>query len=258
MGSLKGQSANELLVIYMFVMLIFTIFIASLAQQRSVEMENSKVAQADSVGEQFANELSLAARSGNGYSKKIVYPILLGGLTPYTIILNNLSKSVDIKFSLGTVNYSHSFPIITSNIVVEPRINAILPNGTAYGYILQSSDQSFSTGQIYAQNLNGRIVISMSPFFAPNPKNVVMGLSGNYTYQSTEFANVTANVTDSFGSFVPDGTLVHFSTSIGVIDDFAPTVNGTATASLTIQTTAMVTALISGVSQVYTVPFTPG
>jgi len=258
MGGSKGQSANELLVIYMFVMLMFTVFVASFAQQRSAEMERSKVAAADAVGEQFSNELDFAARAGNGYSKKFVYPLLLNGVTPYSIIMNNLSKSVDIQFRLGTANYSHSFPIITSNVLVIPSINATLPNGTQYGYILQSSNQSFSTGQIYAQNLNGRIVISMFPFNAPNPTKVQMGVSGNYTKQGTEFANVTANVTDSFGSFVPDGTLVHFSTSTGMIDDFAPTVNGTATASLTIQTTARVVAVVSGVSQGYTVPFTPG
>jgi hypothetical protein len=248
MSSLKGQSANELLVIYMFVMLMFTIFVASFSQQRSAEMMNSQIAAADSVGERFANELNLAARSGSGYSRKVVYPALLGGTTPYTIIMNNLSKSVDIQFSLGTVNYSHSFPIITSSVMVVPRINATLPNGTAYGYVLQSSNTTISQGQVYAQNLNGMIVISLAPSYPPTPRKITMAIAGSYVETGAMLSNITATVTDTFGNNVPDGTLIHFSTPSGVVDDFAPTVNGTATAVLISQTTTIVTASVSGVS----------
>ena len=255
MGGSKGQSANELLVIYMFVMLIFTVFVASFTQQRSAEMERSKVAAADAVGGQFSNELDFAARAGNGYSKKFVYPLLLNGVTPYSIIMNNLSKSVDIRFSLGTANYSHSFPIITSNVMVIPSINATLPNGTQYGYILQSSNYSFSTGEMYVQNLNGMIIVSMFSTYAPNPRKVVVGVSGTYTSMGTKFVNVTANVTDSFGSLAPDGSLVHFYASSGIIDDFAPTVNGTATALLMIQSDALVRASISGAFGDKVIPF---
>jgi hypothetical protein len=255
MGGSKGQSANELLVIYMFVMLIFTVFVASFTQQRSAEMERSKVTAADVVGRQFSNELDFAARAGNGYSKKFVYPLLLNGVTPYSIIMNNLSKSVDIQFNLGTANYSHSFSIITSNVLVIPSINATLPNGTQYGYILQSSNYSFSTGEIYVQNLNEMIIVSMFSTYAPNPRKVVVGVSGTYTRMGTKFVNVTANVTDSFGSFAPDGSLVNFYTSNGIIDDFAPTVNGTATALLMIQSDALVIARISGAFGSKNIPF---
>ncbi len=248
MVSSKGQSANELLVIYMFVMLIFTIFVANFSQQRSAEMERSKEALADSVGEQFASELNLAARSGTGYSRKIIYPVMLDGVTPYTIILNNISKSVDIQFSLGTVNYSHSFPVITTNVVVVPSIVATLPDGTPYGYVLQGSNYSFSGGQMYAQNINGMIVISLAPAYAPNPKYIVVGSKGNYTAGGTEFVNITATVTDSFGNPLPDGTLVHFHVPIGVIDDYSPTVNGTAHAFLMTTGYTVVTASVSGVT----------
>lgn len=247
MGSSKGQSANELLIIYMFVMLIFTIFITSFGQQRSVEMERSKIALADSVGEQFAYELNLAARSGSGYSRRIVYPVLLDGVTPYNITVNNISRSIDIQFSLGTVNYSHSFPIISTNVKVQPGIPATLPNGTSYGYILHSSSYSFSTGQIYVHNINGMIIIGLLPSYAPTASKIDMNISGVYTIAGTKFANITATVTDSFGNLVPDGMLVHFQTYSGTIDDYAPTVNGTATALLMTQRTTIVTANVSGV-----------
>lgn len=258
MGSSKGQSANELLVIYMFVMLVFTIFVADFSRQRSAEMQNARIAAADSVGEQFANELNFAARAGSGYSKKFIYPVLLQGVIPYTIILNTLSKSVDIQFSMGTVNYSHSFPIISSNVVVEPTINATLPNGQPYGYILQSSNYSFSSGQIYVQNINGVIVVSMASSYSPNAQRIEMGVSGSYISMGYNFANVTARVTDVFGDTLPDGTLVHFSTPNGIVDDYATTVNGTATALLIATTSTSVTASISGVSNKIQVPFSSG
>lgn len=248
MSSFKGQSANELLVIYMFVMLVFTMFVASFGQQRSVEIENAKVALADSIGEQFSYELNLAARSGSGYSRRVVYPILLDGVTPYNITVNNISKSIDIQFGMGTVNYSHSFPLITTNVLVVPQINATLPNGTKYGYILHSSNYNFSPGRIYVQNINKAIIISLTPSYAPNPSAVVLGVSGKYSSGGTTLANITATVTDSFGNYVPDGVLVSFQTTNGLIDNFAPTVNGTAKALLMTTENTTVSASVSGVS----------
>lgn len=253
----KGQSANELLVIYMFIMLVFTVFVASFGQQRAIEVQNAKIAMADSVGEQMANEVNFAARAGNGYSRKVIYPVMLQGVTPYNMTLNNISKSIDVQFSLGTVNYSHSFPIITSDVIVSPSIAAILPNGSPYGYVLQSSNFSFSTGQLYIQNLNGVIVISLSTPYDQNPTTVALDTDGSYVSMGYYFVNVTAKVTDTFGDPVVDGTLVHFMTPEGVVDDVAPTVNGTATALLITPTTTIVIASISGVNSTISIPFYP-
>src|SRR5271157_3674244 len=157
--SSKGQSANELLVIYMFIMLIFTVFVAGFSQQRSADVEQEKIALADSIGEQFAYEVNLAATSGSGYSRKVTYPLLLDGVTPYKIVVNNISKSIAVQL-----------------------------------------------------------------------------------------VNISAKVTDMFGNPVPDGTLVNFkSLNNGVIDDFAPTVNGTATAVLITSDWTVVEACVSGV-----------
>jgi hypothetical protein len=257
MSSSKGQSANELLVIYMFVMLIFTIFVAGFGQQRSVEMEQAKMALADSIGEQFAYEMNLAATSSSGYSRRVTYPLLLDGVTPYTIVLNNISNSVDIQFSMGTLNYSHSFPIITANVKAQPEISAKLPNGTAYGYILHSSNQSFSTGRIYIQNINGLIVASLTVPNSPKPGRISVNVSGSYKTGSVQFSNITAKVSDMFGNPMPDGTLVSFQTNSGVIDNFAPTVNGTATAVLITSGLARVTACVSGQCDYRGVPFGP-
>src|SRR5271157_4535929 len=253
--SSKGQSANELLVIYMFIMLIFTVFVAGFSQQRSADVEQEKIALADSIGEQFAYEVNLAATSGSGYSRKVTYPLLLDGVTPYKIVVNNISKSIDVQFSMGTLNYSHSFPVVTSNVIVQPGTAAILPSGLPYGYILYSSNQSFSTGQVYIQNINGMIVASLTAAYNPSPSNIVMNTTGNYTtYSNTlppvavQLVNISAKVTDMFGNPVPDGTLVNFkSLNNGVIDDFAPTVNGTATAVLITSDWTVVEACVSGV-----------
>jgi len=228
----KGQSANELLVIYMFVMLIFTILILSFTQQRSAEIQMSKIRLADSIGDRFAYELNLAARSGNGYSRKMNYPITLDGITPYSVILNNISRTIDINFTIGATNYTHSFPVINTNVVVNPNIPAILPNGTSYGYVLHSKSFNFSRGDMYIQNIDGAILISTITYFVSTPwsMNVIASPTEIKIYGNV--SNISAFVYDQFLNPVPDGSIVHFNTSLGTIDEYAPTINGTALARL--------------------------
>lgn len=228
----KGQSANELLVIYMFVMLIFTIFVLSFAQDRSAEIQVSKVRLADSIGERFAYELNLATRSGNGYFRKMNYPTTLDGITPYTIILNNISKTVDINFTVGATNYTHSFPVINSNAVVSPPVLAVLPNGTAYGYVLHSTDMQFSSGNIYIQNMDGTNVISTILYLVPAPWGMNISATPNEIKLAGNTSRISVFVYNQIFNPVPDGTLVHFQTNLGIIDEFAPTVNGIANATL--------------------------
>ena len=248
MASSKGQSANELLVIYMFVMLVFTLFVATFAQQRSIEMQESRVGLADSIGEQFASELNLAVRSGDGYSRKVIYPLKLDGVTPYSITLNNISKSIDIGFSSGTLNYSHSFPVVSTNARVYPEIVAKLPSGAAYGYVLYSSNFSFAKGNIYIQNINGILFISTVMYFKSSPYSIVLDASPSQIGTWMNTSNITAVVLDQFGNPVRDGMLVRFQTSLGMIDDFVPTVNGTAKATLVSGTSSGIATVIANVS----------
>jgi hypothetical protein len=212
---------------------MFTLFVASFTQQRSMEMQEAKISLADSIGEQFANELNLAARAGNGYSRKIIYPVRLDGVTPYTIILNNISKSIDIQFSMGAINYSHSFPIVHSNVIVEPPIIVKLPNGSAYGYVLHSSNFTFSRGEMYIQNNNGWILTSTLMYHPSSPSNISVTASPKEIGIGMNTSNITAFVIDQFGNPILDGMLVHFQTNLGTIDEFVPTANGTAMAILT-------------------------
>lgn len=228
MSSSKGQSANELLIIYMFVMLMFTVFVLGFSQQRSAEIQNAKVHLADSVGEMFASELNSAARAGNGYSRKIIYPVRLDGVTPYTVILNNISNTLDIQFTLGSTNYSHSFPVISTRAVVNPELPVLLPNGTGYGYLLHSDNLTFSKGDMYIQNIDGAILISTLTYFVATPWDMEVTASPSEIGLYGSYSDITATVFDRFRNPVPDGVLVHFQTSLGAIDDFAPTLNGTA------------------------------
>ncbi|MEM3555768.1 MAG: invasin domain 3-containing protein [Candidatus Micrarchaeia archaeon] len=255
---MKGQSASELLVVFMFVMLVFTLFLTTFVQQRSLEMQQAKVSLADSVGEQFAYEINLAARSGNGYSRKFTYPVKLEGVTPYNITLNNLSKSIDIFFTLGTINYSHSFPLIHTNVRVEPQIIARLPNGTPYGYVLHSSNLTFSRGEMYIQNVNNIIFISTVTYLQVTPQTIQLNASPTEIGIWMNTSNITAVVLDQFGNHVPDGTLVRFETDLGMIDSFVPTKNGTAVAVLRSGFTpgrARVYAKVSGVNKSIVVTF---
>jgi len=254
----RGQSASELLVVFMFVMLVFTLFLATFVQQRSIEMQQAKVSLADSIGEQFAYEINLAARSGDGYSRKFTYPVKLEGVTPYNVTLNNLSKSIDIFFTLGTVNYSHSFPLIHTNARVEPPVIARLPNGTPYGYVLHSSNLTFSRGEMYIQNINNVIFISTITYMQAAPQSIQLNASPQEIGIWMNTSNITATVLDQFGNPVADGTLVHFETDLGMIDSFAPTRNGTALAVLRSGFTAgraRVYAKVSGINKSIVVTF---
>jgi hypothetical protein len=228
----KAQAANELLIIFMFAFFIFTIFISTFARQRSEEVLQAKIAVADQIGSQFAEEINLAARGGDGYSKKFSFPMELEGVTPYSIILNTLSNSIDINFSRGTLNFSHSFSLITraaNKTRVFPEVKAYLTGGGEYGYIL-----NLSRGYIYIQNVRGIIIInSISPIISIPFSISVNASPTEIPGDMVSTSNITTQVLDQWSLPVKDGTPVHFSTTMGYIQEVATTKDGIAVSVLT-------------------------
>jgi hypothetical protein len=236
----KAQAANELLIIFMFAFFIFVTFLSMFARQKSEEVLEAKVAVADQIGSQFADEINLAARGGDGYSKKFSFPLRLEGVTPYTIILNKLSNSIDINFSRGTLNFSHSFPLIinaaskTRIFPYTPQLIVRLPDGREYGYIIFSTDLTVSRGYIYIQNVRGVIIINSYAPIITTPYSISVTTSPKeIPGDMVSTSNITVQVLDQWYLPVKDGTPVRFSTDRGYIQEVATTKDGTAVSVLT-------------------------
>ena len=233
----KAQAANELLIIFMFAFFIFTLFLGIFARQRSEEVLAAKVAVADQLGSQFAEEINLAARGGDGYSKKFTFPMELEGVTPYTIILNTLSNSIDINFSRGDLNFSHSFPLIinaANKSRVFPEVSVSLPGGRQYGYILFSSNSNIFRNYIYIQNVRGVVIINAISPIVTTPFSIsISALPKEIIGDMLSTSNITVQILDQWDLPVKDGMPVHFSTDKGSIQEVATTKDGMAVSVLT-------------------------
>ena len=96
--------------------------------------------------------------------------------------------------------------------------------------------------------------------FRSPPANLAL-IAAPSTLQVGNLSALTATATDQFGNPVADGTLVSFSTNLGVATPtVAATVNGVATATLssTVAGLATVTATVGSLSATALVTFTPG
>jgi adhesin/invasin len=97
--------------------------------------------------------------------------------------------------------------------------------------------------------------------FTPGPPANLLLVAAPGTLQVGNLSALTATVTDQFGNLVADGTLVSFSTNLGVATPTAAaTVNGVATATLssTVAGLLTVTATVGSLSTTALVTFTHG
>jgi len=148
----RGQQGVELMAIFAAALALFIIFYGIFAQQygESVRMQ----AQSDGVriADTLAQEISIAARAGDGYSRRVEYPQKLAGAITYSLELNNVSGSVDIVATLGPNNvFTYNALTATRNITGEPRY--VSP----HGYYLE-----IARGVAYIENHGGLIVVNQT------------------------------------------------------------------------------------------------
>ena len=152
MAARRGQQGIELLVIFATALAVFITFYGIFAQQYGESVKRQAQADGMSVADAIAEEISMAARAGDGYSRKITYPAKLAGAMTYSIELNNASGSVDIEATLGTNNvFEYAAPTATNEISSEPE------HASAHGF-----NVVVAKGFAYVENRGGRVVFNQT------------------------------------------------------------------------------------------------
>jgi predicted extracellular nuclease len=133
--------------------------------------------------------------------------------------------------------------------------SATTVNGVATA-TLSSTVAGVATVTATVGSLNATAQVTFTPDV---PANVAL-VAVPSTLPVGSLSTLTATVTDQFGNFVANGTVVNFTTSLGTLSgSSATTVNGVATVTLssTLPGVAVVTATVGSLSATAQVTFTP-
>lgn len=149
---MRAQQSVELMVVFATALATFIIFYALFAQQYGESARRQAEADGATLSQQLAEEINIAARAGDGYSRRISYPSRIPGAINYSIEVNNRSGSVDLAMEMapGSI-FIYSAPTITRNITGE------LAYASANGYSLL-----IIRGAAFIENRGGVIVINQT------------------------------------------------------------------------------------------------
>ncbi len=184
---------------------------------------------------------------------------------PFTLTLQASPTSLTVGGSSAlTTTVTDQFGNFVANgtsVVFTTTLGSVLSPGTTANGIATSSISSTLAGTALITATSGAAQDTASVIFNPgtpftltlqaNPTSLVVGGS----------SALTATVTDPFGNFIADGTVVTFATSLGnLLPPPRTTTNGVATSSIssTIAGSAFITATSGAAQDTETVIFTPG
>jgi len=148
----RAQQGIDLMVVFATALAMFVLFYAIFAQQYNESARRQAQADGVNLAERLAEEVSIAARAGDGYSRRVTYPTKMPGVVSYTLEANNRSGSVDIVMNMGAGSYFyHSATALTRNITGEPQY------ASANGYSLL-----IARGATFIENRGGVVVINQT------------------------------------------------------------------------------------------------
>lgn len=150
-GTRLAQQGIDLMVVFATALAMFVLFYALFAQQYGESMRRQAESGGVNLAERLAGEINIAARAGDGYSRRVSYPTRIPGAISYSMEINNRSGSVDISMAMGGYIFYHSAPALTRNITGEPQYES------ANGYSLL-----IARGATYIENRGGVIVINQT------------------------------------------------------------------------------------------------
>lgn len=151
----KGQQSVELLLAFSAALAIFITFYALFAQQYGEGARREVQAEGVSIADGIASEIGEAARAGDGYSRRFTYPQDLFGVQNYSLIVNNVSGTVDLTIVFfANKEFNYSSPVITRAIQGEQRY------ATQNGFWMVDSTKEIPRGYAYAENRNGTVFIT--------------------------------------------------------------------------------------------------
>ncbi len=145
----KAQIAIEFLVIFSFVLIIFTFFFVLIVNQRASGMTDQTFAQAQLIAQSVATQIATAYQAGNGYSNLMLLSSSIGNIPFNVSVTKNgvvVVSALSVKQVVHAVAYSGVDNIFSSS--------AYLTNSV---YLLPTSN-----GSIYLQNSFGTICIDYS------------------------------------------------------------------------------------------------
>ena len=149
---MRAQQSVELMVVFATALATFIIFYALFAQQYGESARRQAETDGTTLTQQLAEEINIAARAGDGYSRKISYPSRIPGAISYNLTVNNRSGSVDLAMEMSPGSfYLYSAPTLTRNITGEPAYES------TNGYSLL-----ILRGAAYVENRGGIIVINQT------------------------------------------------------------------------------------------------
>jgi len=148
----RAQQGIELMVVFATALAMFVIFYGIFAQQYSESVRKQAQSDGVSLADRLAQEISIAARAGDGYARRVYYPTKIPGAITYSLEINNRSGSVDLLMVLGGgAVFQYSAPALTRTISGETQYES------ANGYSLL-----IARGATYVENRGGVVVINQT------------------------------------------------------------------------------------------------
>jgi len=176
---------------------------------------------------------------------------------PSTLQVGNLSAlTATATDPFGNPVVDGTVVSFTTNLGSASPVTRVTTNGVATA-TLSSTVAGLATVTATVGSLSATALVTFTP---GAPANLSL-IAAPSALQVGNLSVLTVTVTDQFGNPVADGTLVSFSTNLGVATPtVAATVNGVATATLssTVAGLATVTATVGSLNATALVTFTPG
>ena len=129
---------------------MFMLFYSIYTQQYQQAMVAENQAEWSLLADKLADEINTAAFAGDGFERRIIYPSTLPGVINYTVLVNNVSGSIDVSVvpSQGET-YTYSAYLLTRNVSGESAF------ATSRGFWIDAS-----RGYAYLANANGTVVVT--------------------------------------------------------------------------------------------------
>ena len=110
------------MIIFATALAMFAIFYALFAEEYGESVRRQPRLAGVRLADSLAEELNIAARSGDGYSRRIEFQPRIPGATGYSLFVNNVSGSVDLEMNLsGGERFYYTSPLVTRDLVGDSR-----------------------------------------------------------------------------------------------------------------------------------------
>ena len=174
----KLQIALEFMIIFSFVLVVFTVLFAVIAAQRAQTASSQVYSQEQLIAQNIAAQLDRALQAGGGYFAKVPLSGLVGSLTYQISITKN--GAVIVNASVGTevlraIAYStvkdvvsdptfskngalpyYNLPVANGTIVIQNSFGTICVDYQCPSTLGQARNISLSSQSTHAGNFNGR------------------------------------------------------------------------------------------------------